>query len=75
MPITKARGLRGSTYHHLLGLLSLADIRISEARNLQSDDVDLTEGILTIRETKFGKYCLAPFMSRAVGVVTICVAA
>lgn len=73
MPINKARGLRGSTYHHLLGLLSVADIRISEARNLQSDDVDLTGGILTIRETKFGKYCLV--MSRAIGVVTICAAA
>jgi integrase len=53
-------GLKGSTYYCLLGLLSVTGLRISEARNLQSDDVDLTEGILTIRGAKFGKSRLVP---------------
>ncbi len=34
-------GLRGPTYHCLLGLLAVTGLRISEARNLQTDDVDL----------------------------------
>jgi integrase/recombinase XerD len=35
-------------------------LRISEALDLRSEDVDLTEGILTIRGTKFGKSRLVP---------------
>jgi len=38
-----ADGLRGRTYHCLLGLLSVTGLRISEALNLQSEDVDLAE--------------------------------
>jgi integrase/recombinase XerD len=55
-----AGSLRGSTYYCLLGLLSVTGLRISEARNLQSKDVDLEKGILTIRGTKFGKSRLVP---------------
>jgi integrase/recombinase XerD len=55
-----AGGLRGPTYYCLLGLLSVTGLRISEARNLQSEDVDLEEGVLTIRGTKFGKSRLVP---------------
>jgi integrase len=35
-------------------------LRISEVLNLQSKDVDLERGILTIRDTKFGKSRLVP---------------
>jgi integrase/recombinase XerD len=52
-------GLRGRTYHCLLGLLSVTGLRISEALSLQAEDVDLTEGILTVRG-KFGKSRLVP---------------
>ena len=38
----------------------MAGLRISEARNLQTEDVDLQEGVLTIRGTKFGKSRLVP---------------
>jgi integrase/recombinase XerD len=55
-----AHGLRGPTYYSLLGLLAVAGLRISEARNLQTDDVDLKKGVLTIRGTKFGKSRLVP---------------
>jgi integrase len=54
-----AHGLRGPTYHGLLGLLAVTGLRISEARNLHAD-VDLTAGLLTIRGTKFGKSRLVP---------------
>ncbi len=55
-----AHGLRGPTYHCLLGLLAVAGLRISEVRNLQAADVDLGAGLLTIRGTKFGKSRLVP---------------
>ncbi len=55
-----ADGLRRWTYHHLFGLLAVTGLRLSEAINLQRDDVDLEEGVLTVRETKFGKSRLVP---------------
>jgi integrase len=55
-----AHALRGRTYHCLFGLLSVTGLRISEALNLQCEDVDLREGILTVRGTKFGKSRLVP---------------
>ena len=58
--LPSTHGLRGPTYQCLLGLLAVTGLRISEARNLRTDDVDLKEGILTIRGTKFGKSRLVP---------------
>ena len=53
-------GLRPWTYHCLLGLLSFAGLRLGEARNLELQDVDLQAGVLTIRNSKFGKSRLVP---------------
>ena len=53
-------GLRAKTYVTLLGLLTVAGLRISEAIVLDREDVDLEGGILTIRRTKFGKTRLVP---------------
>jgi integrase/recombinase XerD len=53
-------GLRGFTYATLLGLLVVTGLRISEALALSVEDVDLHQGILTIRKTKFGKMRLVP---------------
>ena len=58
--LPSAHRLRGPTYYSLLGLLAVAGLRISEARNLQTEDVDLKQGVLTIRGTKFGKSRLVP---------------
>ncbi len=44
----------------LLGLLSVTGLRVSEALNLNLSDVDLDQGILTIRNSKFGKSRLVP---------------
>ena len=58
--LPSTHGLRGQTYYCLLGLLAVTGLRISEARNLQTEDVDLKEGVLTIRGAKFGKSRLVP---------------
>jgi integrase len=47
-------------YFCLFGLLSVSGLRLSEARNLELDDVDLQAGVLTVRNTKFGKTRLVP---------------
>lgn len=54
------------TYYCLFGLLAVSGLRIGEATNLQVNDVDLTEKILTIRNTKFGKSRLVPVHSSTV---------
>jgi integrase/recombinase XerD len=61
MPYHQERGkLRPWIYHCLLGLLSVSGLRVSEARNLEVQDVDLKTALLTIRGTKFGKTRLVP---------------
>lgn len=54
------RGLKAHTFSTLFGLLAVTGMRINEALNLDREDVDLVEGILTIRRTKFGKSRLVP---------------
>jgi len=48
------------TYYCLLGLLSVSGMRVSEAINLRTKNVDLTAGILRLEGTKFGKSRLVP---------------
>jgi integrase/recombinase XerD len=55
-----ADGLRRWIYHALLGLLAVSGLRLSEAIGLKLEDVDLSEGILTVRGAKFGKSRLVP---------------
>ena len=57
------KGLWGWTFSTVFGLLAVTGMRISEAVNLNREDVDLNEGILTIRETKFRKSRLVPIHS------------
>ena len=52
--------LENHTLYCLFGLLIVSGLRIGEALGLTLDDVDLVEGILTIRSTKFGKSRLVP---------------
>ena len=53
-------GLRPATYVAYFALLASTGLRLSEARRLTTDDTDLVNGILTIRETKFRKSRLVP---------------
>jgi integrase/recombinase XerD len=52
--------LRAATYETLIGLLAASGLRIGEAIKLDRDDVDWAEGVLLIRESKFGKSRLVP---------------
>ena len=54
----------GSDLYCLLGLLTVAGLRISEARNLRTEDVDLNEGILTIRGRSLASLVSYPFIPR-----------
>jgi integrase len=53
-------GLRRWTFHCLFGLLAVTGLRIGEALRIRRDDVDLRQGVLTIRDTKFAKSRLVP---------------
>jgi integrase/recombinase XerD len=48
------------TYYCLIGLLAVTGMRISEAVNLKSKDVDWREAVLTIQQAKLGKSRLIP---------------
>ena len=54
------QGLRPATYVAYFALLVSTGLRLSEACRLTTDDVDLVNGILSIRETKFRKSRLVP---------------
>ncbi len=54
------RGLKPITFKYLLGLFACTGIRVSEAIELTEKDVDLANGILTIRETKAHKSRCVP---------------
>jgi len=59
-------GLRAAVMATLFGLMASAGLRISEALGLQEADVDLKAGVLTIRQSKFGKSRLVPLHPSAV---------
>jgi len=52
--------LRAATYEALFGLVAACGIRLGEAIGLTRDDVDLSAGVLTIRDGKFGRWRLVP---------------
>lgn len=60
MPVLHPTGLQGRTYQCFFGLIATSGLRFSEASGLRREDVDLSDGILTIRGTKFGKTRLIP---------------
>jgi integrase/recombinase XerD len=53
-------GLRPVTFHVLFGLLASCGLRIGEAIRLTRSDVDLREGVLSIRESKHHKSRFVP---------------
>jgi integrase len=53
-------GLRPMTYVTFFSLLVSTGLRLSEACRLMSSDVDLDDGVITIRESKFRKSRFVP---------------
>jgi len=53
-------GLRALTHVTLVGLLAATGLRPGEALALDIDEVDLKDGVLAIRQTKFGKSRFVP---------------
>ena len=47
--------LRAATFATLIGLLAVTGMRVGEALRLDRDDLDKANGLLTIRNSKFGK--------------------
>jgi integrase/recombinase XerD len=58
--------LRAATYQTLIGLLATTGLRIGEALRLDRRDLDTSEGVLRIRESKFGKSRLVPLHASTV---------
>ena len=47
--------LRQMTYRTLIGLLAVTGMRVGEAIRLDRPDLDLSAGVVTVRDSKFGK--------------------
>jgi len=56
----KRHELQPWTYQCLLGLLAVTGMRVGEAIDLRSRDIDWSEGVLTLNRSKFGKSRLVP---------------
>ena len=52
--------VRSKTMHTIILLLATSGLRISEALHLTIGDVDLAEGVLSVRQSKFRKSRLVP---------------
>jgi integrase/recombinase XerD len=58
---TLPRPLGAATYQTLIGLLAVSGMRVGEAIRLDRDDLDADhDGLLTVRDSKFGKSRLVP---------------
>ena len=64
--LTPLGGLRPLTYRTLFGLIAAAGLRLSEALNLTLGDVDLADGTVMVRRTKFRKSRCLPLHSSAI---------
>jgi integrase len=64
--LSSPQNLRCHTYCHLIGLLATTGMRSGEAVRLANSDVNLAEGLITIRESKFGKSRVVPLHSTTV---------
>lgn len=69
--LPSSKGLRGLTYLTIFGLLAVTGMRVNEVLSLDRQDVDLEEGILHIRRTKFGKSRFVPVHSSTTNVLKV----
>jgi integrase len=61
-----AKSLRSQTYATLIGLLACSGLRISEALRLSVEDVDLVNGVITVRESKYHRSRFVPLHRTAI---------
>jgi len=61
--------IRSKTMHAIILLLATSGLRISEALNLTLQDMDLEDGLLSIRQSKFRKSRLVPLSLGTVDVL------
>jgi integrase len=61
--------IRSHTMHAVILLLATAGLRISEALHLTLQDVDLDDGVLAIRQSKFRKSRLVPLSGATLAVL------
>ena len=59
--------LRRATYRTLIGLLAVTGMRVGEAIRLDRADLDLAAGVVTVRDSKFGKSRELPLHPTTVG--------
>lgn len=52
--------IKGASYATLIGLLAVTGMRVGEAIGLDRDDVDLTQGLVTVRRAKGDRSRLVP---------------
>jgi len=52
--------LPAATHSTLIGLLAVTGMRVGEALKLDDDDIDWDEGVVLVRESKFGKSRIVP---------------
>jgi integrase len=58
-------GIRALTFAALFGLIAVTGLRVSEAIALDNDDVNLEDGVLTVRRGKSGKARSVPLSQSA----------
>lgn len=63
--------LRAATYETLVGLLLVTGMRVGEVIRLDRDDVDWTNGLLTVRDSKFGKSRQVPLHPSTIEALTV----
>ena len=63
--------LRAATYHTLIGLLATTGLRVGEAIRLDRADIDWSDGVLLIRESKFGKSRQVPVHFTTLGALAV----
>ena len=61
---------RAATCQSLISLLAASGVRIGEALSLDRGDLDGDQGMLTVRDAKFGKTRLVPLHPSVVGALT-----
>jgi integrase len=64
-------GLRGLTFQTLLGLLACTGLRIGEALRLQTQDIDWTAGLLTVRHSKFRRSRSVPLQDSSLAALKL----